>query len=66
MYKKVLISEDIDTINLAIQLTLFQLAITDIQHVKYCDDALLRVKKAIRDKNTCFIHYFAANSIKMP
>lgn len=49
MYKKVLISEDIDTINLAIQLTLFQLAITDIQHVKYCDDALLRVKKAIRD-----------------
>jgi two-component system, NarL family, captular synthesis response regulator RcsB len=49
MYKKVLISEDIDTINLAIQLTLFQLMITDMQHVKYCDDAVLKVKKAIND-----------------
>lgn len=49
MYKKVLISEDIDTINLAIQLTLSELMINNIQHVKYCDDALLRVKKAIID-----------------
>lgn len=47
MFKKVLIAEDIDTINLAIQLTLSQLKITNIQHVKYCDDALLKIKKAI-------------------
>jgi DNA-binding NarL/FixJ family response regulator len=49
MYNKVLIAEDIDTINLAIQLTLFQLMITNMHHVKYCDDALLKVKKSILD-----------------
>ena len=49
MFKKILIAEDIDSINLAIELTLSQMLITGTQHVKYCDDALLRVKKALLD-----------------
>lgn len=49
MYNKVLIAEDIDTINLAVRLTLEQLNITNIDHVKYCDDVLLRIKKALLD-----------------
>lgn len=49
MFNKVLIAEDIDTINLALTLTLEQLNITNIDHVKYCDDALLKIKKALFD-----------------
>ncbi|WNM19135.1 response regulator [Flavobacterium capsici] len=49
MFNKVLIAEDIDTISLAVQLTLIQLGITNMQHVKYCDDAILKIKKAIQD-----------------
>lgn len=47
MFKKVLIAEDIDSINLAVQLTLEQLKMTNIEHVKYCDDAVLKIKKAL-------------------
>ena len=54
MFNKVLISEDIDTINLALTLTLEQLNITNIDHVKYCDDALLKIKKAIFENQFVF------------
>lgn len=46
MFQKVLIAEDLDTINIAINQTLQQLKITDIQHAKYCDDALIKIKNA--------------------
>lgn len=49
MFNKVLIAEDIDTINLAVQLTLEKLNINNIDHVKYCDDAVLKIKKALLD-----------------
>ncbi|MGL2965870.1 response regulator [Flavobacterium sp. XGLA_31] len=48
-YNKILIAEDIDSINIAVVQTLKQLGIVHIEHVKYCDDALLKVKKAILD-----------------
>ena len=49
MFKKVLLAEDIDTISSAVDQILNQLGITDIEHVKYCDDALLKIKKAVAD-----------------
>lgn len=51
MFKRVLVAEDIDSINIAVIQTLKELGVTNIDHVKYCDDALLKVKKAIADNN---------------
>ena len=49
MFKKVLIAEDIDSINLALGQILNEFEITNIDHVKYCDDAVLKIKKALAD-----------------
>jgi len=49
MFKKVLIAEDIDTINNALGQILNEFGIIQIDHVKYCDDALLKIKKALAD-----------------
>lgn len=49
MLKKVLIAEDLDSINIAIIQTLEELNIVEIHHAKYCDDALLKIKKGIAD-----------------
>jgi two-component system capsular synthesis response regulator RcsB len=49
MFKKVIIAEDIDTMNLGIQQVLKDLNIVHFQHSKYCDEALLKVRKAIQD-----------------
>jgi DNA-binding NarL/FixJ family response regulator len=49
MYQKVLIAEDIDSINVAVRQTLTQMGIAQVDHVHYCDDALLKVKKALFD-----------------
>nr|WP_294778180.1 response regulator [uncultured Flavobacterium sp.] len=51
MFKKVLIAEDIDSINLAVVQTLSEMGIAVIDHVKYCDDAYLKIKKAIADND---------------
>lgn len=53
MIKKVLIAEDFDSINISLIHVLNHLGITDVEHVKYCDDALLKIKKSIAD-NTPF------------
>lgn len=49
MFKKVLIAEDLDGINLAIEQTLKDLEILNFQNTKYCDDAFLKIRKAILD-----------------
>lgn len=49
MFKRVLLAEDIDSINVAVIQTLDDLGVTHIDHVKYCDDAILKIKKAIAD-----------------
>lgn len=49
MFKKILFAEDIDMINIAICQVLEQLD-AEIQHTKYCDDALLKLRKANLDK----------------
>lgn len=47
MFKKVLIAEDIDTINLGLIDELNKAFDFEIQHAKYCDDAILKFKKAM-------------------
>ncbi|UWY28110.1 response regulator [Flavobacterium sp. TR2] len=50
MFKKVIIAEDFEEFNLAIKQTLNDFNIDNFQHAKYCDDAFLKVRKAIQDK----------------
>lgn len=49
MFKKVLIAEDFDSINIGVKQTLEELGIKEISYAKYCDDALLKFKKALQD-----------------
>ncbi|TPG42053.1 response regulator transcription factor [Flavobacterium pectinovorum] len=49
MFKKVIVAEDLGDINLAIEQTLKDLDIVNFQHAKYCDDAFLKIRKAIQD-----------------
>lgn len=50
MFKKVLISDDLDCINQGVISVLQSLGIENITEVVYCDDAFLKVEKAILDK----------------
>lgn len=49
MFKKVIIAEDFDSINLGIEQALKDLGIVNFHHSKYCDDAFLKIRKAILD-----------------
>ncbi|UUV20241.1 helix-turn-helix domain-containing protein [Paenimyroides aestuarii] len=49
MFKKVLIAEDIDSISLGVVTALENYSEMEIHHSKYCDDALLKIKKALQD-----------------
>ena len=46
MFKKVIVSEDFDSINIAVVQALESLCIPEIQYAKYCDDTYLKIKKA--------------------
>ncbi|MDP5202419.1 response regulator [Flavobacterium sp. DG2-3] len=50
MFKKVLVAEDLDSISIAVVQVLEELQVPVIHHVKYCDEGLLKVKKALADK----------------
>lgn len=47
MFKKVLVAEDIDSINHAVSSVLRELDVRQVQHAEYCDKALLLAKKAL-------------------
>lgn len=49
MFNKVLVAEDLDSISIAIAQVLEELSISEIHHAKYCDDAFLKIKKALQD-----------------
>ncbi|MFD2969925.1 response regulator [Sphingobacterium bambusae] len=49
MFKKVLIAEDHDTENIAVQITLRDLGVENPKYVYYCDHAFNWIKNAIRD-----------------
>ena len=53
MFKKILILEDIDCISIGVNALLIENFSFEIQTAKYCDDAYLKIKKAIID-NTPF------------
>lgn len=50
MFKKILISEDHESMNISVQKILEELNITNFDYVYYCDDALAKAQKAIREK----------------
>jgi two-component system capsular synthesis response regulator RcsB len=49
MFKKVLIADDIDFNDIAAVEVLKELQVPEIAFTKYCDDALLKIKKAYKD-----------------
>ncbi len=46
MFKKILVAEDFDSINMAVIQLLESLNINEIHHAKYCDDVFQKFKKA--------------------
>ena len=51
MFKKVLVAEDMDSINHAVASVLEELNIAEVAHAQYCDKAWLLAKKASQEKN---------------
>ncbi|WP_426484272.1 response regulator [Flavobacterium sp. 2] len=51
MFKKVMIAEDLDSINFGIEQVLKDLGIENFDYSKYCDDAFLKIRKAIQDND---------------
>ncbi|MCY0968921.1 DNA-binding response regulator [Chryseobacterium wangxinyae] len=51
MLKKALIAEDFESFNSSVQKALEELKIDIIDNVQYCDDALAKIQKSIRDEN---------------
>ncbi|TQI70528.1 DNA-binding NarL/FixJ family response regulator [Gramella sp. Hel_I_59] len=49
MFKKVLVAEDMDSINHAVAFILKDLKIAQVDHAQYCDKAWLLAKKAIQE-----------------
>ncbi|MDG2430863.1 response regulator [Flavobacterium sp.] len=49
MFTKVLIADDIDFNDLGAAQILRELNVSDVQYAKYCDEALLKIKKAMLD-----------------
>ncbi|CAL2104204.1 DNA-binding response regulator, NarL/FixJ family, contains REC and HTH domains [Tenacibaculum sp. 190130A14a] len=51
MFKKVLVAEDMDDINKGVYTMLQEIGVGEIDQVQYCDDAYLKIQRAIIDKN---------------
>ncbi len=49
MFHKVLVAEDLDSISIAVVQALEEISVLEIHHAKYCDDAFLKIKKALHD-----------------
>ncbi len=49
MFNKVLVAEDLDSISITVGQALEELSVSEIHHAKYCDDAFLKVKRALHD-----------------
>lgn len=51
MFNKVIIAEDHQSVKISVEHTLKELDISGTQYAYYCDDALLRLKKAIQEND---------------
>ena len=49
MFKKILVAEDIDSISMGLSTILEKLHDAEIMYAKYCDEALLKIKRANQD-----------------
>ncbi|MEB8328646.1 DNA-binding response regulator [Flavobacteriaceae bacterium KMM 6897] len=49
MYNKVMVAEDIDSINIGVISLLQKLEIKELNHAAYCDEAYLKAKRALQD-----------------
>ncbi|MES2650633.1 MAG: response regulator [Bacteroidota bacterium] len=49
MFKRVLIAEDHESTNISVQKTLSDLGVAHTDYVYYCDDALMRIQKAVKE-----------------
>lgn len=52
MFKKVLIADDLESINQGVSTILKNLNIKNVTKVQYCDDAYLKIKKAMFDNDS--------------
>jgi len=50
MFKKILIAEDHESSSISVQKTLEDLNIPNVDYAYYCDDALAKIEKSIREK----------------
>jgi len=50
MFRKVLVAEDLDSVNFAVASVLKNLEIANIEHAQYCDKAYILAKKALLDE----------------
>ncbi|TRW98001.1 DNA-binding transcriptional response regulator [Flavobacterium gawalongense] len=50
MFHKILVAEDLDSISMTVVQALEELSVVEIHHAKYCDDAFLKIKKALHDE----------------
>jgi two-component system capsular synthesis response regulator RcsB len=50
MFRKVIAAEDFDSVNIALEQVLNELEVPQIAQAKYCDEALLKIKKAQLDQ----------------
>lgn len=50
MFHKVLVAEDLDSISMTVVQALQELSVVEIHHAQYCDDAFLKIKKALHDE----------------
>jgi len=49
MFKKALVVDDVDLNDVAVVQVLNELNVANIEYAKYCDDAVLKIKRAIQD-----------------
>lgn len=49
MFNKVLVAEDLDSISITVGQALAELSVSEVHHAKYCDDAFLKIKRALHD-----------------
>jgi two-component system capsular synthesis response regulator RcsB len=49
MFKKIIVAEDIDGLNIGVHETLRTLGIAHIEPVKYCDETLNKINRALLD-----------------
>lgn len=50
MFKKILVVDDVDVINAGVIQTLKSIEVQEIVHATYCDEAYLKMKRAVIDK----------------